>query len=218
MAGTNLNSVLSTIQGVSTLWIMEHANFPTETEGNELEDLILPTFSAGGIVGDFDCVGKFAEGTFSQEGDDITVEDKKYTDGSVAFTTIKQGTYGMKGELHNVNEAICNKVLKMDAIAAETGTTGTFEENKMLAYGASSGSIPEAVVYVEFDKSNAYKGMLIPKSSIASKFLMKGDSTDNMTIEATFNFSEAPEKISIDGTAVPFTTKYLGKTWMLIAK
>ena len=99
---------------------------------------------------------------------DITVEDKKYTDGSVAFTTIKQGTYGMKGELHNVNEAVCKKVLKMTEIAAVTGSTGKFEEKKMLAYGANSGSIPEAVVYLEFDKSNAYKGMLIPKSSIAS--------------------------------------------------
>ena len=219
MAGTNLNSVLSTIQGVSTLWIMEHANFPTGgTPVRELEDLVLPTFSAGSLVGDFDCVGRFAEGTFSQEGDDITVEDKKYTDGSVAFTTIKQGTYGMKGELHNVNESICNKVLKMDIIAATAGATGAFGENKMLAYGASSGSISEAVVYVEFDKSNAYKGMLIPKSSIASKFLMKGDSTDNMTIETRFNFSEAPKKIKVEETDVAFTTDYLGKTWMLIAK
>lgn len=215
MAGTNLKSVLSTIQGVSTLWIMEHGNLPT---GKELEDLALPTFAEGAIVGDFDCVGKFAEGTFSQEGDDITVEDKKYTDGTVAFTTMKQGTYGMKGELHNVNESICKKVLKMDAIDAADTETGIFGENKMLAYGASSGSIPEAVVYVEFDKSNAYKGMLIPKSSIASKFLMKGDSTDNMTIESRFNFSEAPEKISIDGEDVAFTTDYLGYTWMLIAK
>lgn len=215
MAGTNLKSVLSTIQGVSTLWIMEHGNLPT---GKELEDLALPTFTAGAIVGDFDCVGKFAEGTFSQEGDDITVEDKKYTDGSVAFTTIKQGTYGMKGELHNVNEAICQKVLKMDAIAAVVGSTGIFEESKMLAYGADSGSIPEAAVYLEFDQSNAYKGMLIPKSSIASKFLMKGDSADNMTIESRFNFSEAPEKITIAGADVAFTTKYAGKTWLLIAK
>lgn len=218
MAGTNLNSVLSTIQGVSTLWIMEHSNFPTIPAGVELEDLVFPSVTAGVVAGDFDCVGKFAEGTFSQEGDDITVEDKKYTDGSVAFTTIKQGTYGMKGELHNVNEAVCKKVLKMTEIAAVAGSTGKIEENKMLAYGATSGSISEAVVYIEFDKSNAYKGMLIPKSSIASKFLMKGDSTDNMTIESRFNFSEAPAKITIAGTDVAFTTAYAGKTWMLIAK
>ena len=218
MAGTNLNSVLSTIQGVSTLWIMEHSNFPTVPEGVELEDLVLPSITAGVVAGDFDCVGKFAEGTFSQEGDDVTVEDKKYTDGSVAFTTIKQGSYGMKGELHNVNEAVCQKVLKMTTIAAVAGSTGKFEEKKMLAYGANSGSISEAVVYLEFDKSNAYKGMLIPKSSIASKFLMKGDSTDNMTIESRFNFSEAPAKITIAGEDVAFTTAYVGKTWMLIAK
>lgn len=218
MAGTNLNSVLSTIQGVSTLWIMEHSNFPTIPAGVELEDLVFPSITAGVVAGDFDCVGKFAEGTFSQEGDDVTVEDKKYTDGSVAFTTIKQGSYGMKGELHNVNEAVCKKVLKMTDIAAVAGSTGKFEENKMLAYGANSGSISEAVVYIEFDKSNAYKGMLIPKSSIASKFLMKGDSTDNMTIESRFNFSEAPAKITVGGTDVAFTTAYVGKTWMLIAK
>lgn len=218
MAGTNLNSVLSTIQGVSTLWIMEHSNFPTIPAGVELEDLVFPSVTAGVVAGDFDCVGKFAEGTFSQEGDDVTVEDKKYTDGSVAFTTIKQGSYGMKGELHNVNESVCKKVLKMTEIAAVAGSTGKFEENKMLAYGATSGSISEAVVYIEFDKSNAYKGMLIPKSSIASKFLMKGDSTDNMTIESRFNFSEAPAKITVGGTDVAFTTAYAGKTWMLIAK
>lgn len=218
MAGTNLNSVLSTIQGVSTLWIMEHSNFPTIPVGVELEDLVFPSVTAGVVAGDFDCVGKFAEGTFSQEGDDVTVEDKKYTDGSVAFTTIKQGSYGMKGELHNVNEAVCKKVLKMTEIAAVAGSTGKFEENKMLAYGATSGSISEAVVYIEFDKSNAYKGMLIPKSSIASKFLMKGDSTDNMTIESRFNFSEAPAKITVGGTDVAFTTAYAGKTWLLIAK
>ena len=218
MAGTNLNSVLSTIQGVSTLWIMEHSNFPTVPSGVELEDLVLPSITAGVVAGDFDCVGKFAEGTFSPEGDDVTVEDKKYTDGSVAFTTIKQGSYGMKGELHNVNEAVCKKVLKMTEIAAVAGSTGKFEEKKMLAYGANSGSISEAVVFLEFDKSNAYKGMLIPKSSIASKFLMKGDSTDNMTIESRFNFSEAPAKITIAGADVAFTTAYAGKTWMLIAK
>jgi len=218
MAGTNLNSVLSTIQGVSTLWIMEHSNFPTIPAGVELEDLVFPSITAGVVAGDFDCVGKFAEGTFSQEGDDVTVEDKKYTDGSVSFTTIKQGSYGMKGELHNVNEAVCKKVLKMTEIAAVAGSTGKFEENKVLAYGATSGSISEAVVYIEFDKSNAYKGMLIPKSSIASKFLMKGDSTDNMTIESRFNFSEAPAKITVGGTAVSFTTAYAGKTWLLIAK
>lgn len=221
MAGTNLNSVLSTIQGVSTLWIMEHANHPSTVASPKLlEGLVLPSVTAGVVSGDFDCVGKFAEGTFSQEGDDITVEDKKYTDGSVALTTIKQGTYGMKGELHNVNEAVCKKVLKMTEIAAVAGSTGKIEENKMLAYGATSGSISEAVVYIEFDKSNAYKGMLIPKSSIASKFLMKGDSTDNMTIESRFNFSEAPVEINKAGEtgAVSFTTAYAGKTWLLIAK
>lgn len=218
MAGINLSSVISSIQGVSTVWMMEHENHPsTVATPKLLEDLPYPSLSTL-ASGSFDCVGKFGEGTFSQEGDDATIEDKKYTDGSVAFTTYKKGSYGIKGELHNVNENICKKVLKMSAIAADATTTGSIGENDAIAYDNASGWIDSSVLFIEFDKSNAFKGLLVPKTSIASKFLFKGDSTDNMTIEMKCNFSEAPEKIEITAGTVDFTTKYKGKTWLLIAK
>lgn len=215
MAATNLNSVVSSIQGVSTIWIMEHSKLPT---GELLEELPFPTI-AGLASGAFDCIGKFGEGTFSQEGEDTSVESKKYTDGSVAFTTVKKGTYGLKGELHNVNRAICTNVLKLKAVAADAApTTGAINENKTLVYDATSGWIDNAAVLIEFASSNAYKGMLIPNTSVASKMLIKGDSTDNMTIEMKMEFSDAPEQVVVASTAVDFTADYIGASFILIEK
>ena len=214
MAATNLNSVVSSIQGVSTIWIMEHSKLPS---GKLLEELPFPTI-AGLASGAFDCIGKFGEGTFSQEGEDTSVESKKYTDGSVAFTTVKKGTYGLKGELHNVNRAICTNVLKLTAVDAAATSTGAINENKTLVYDATSGWIDNAAVLIEFASSNAYKGMLIPNTSVASKMLIKGDSTDNMTIEMKMDFSDAPEQVVVSSTAVDFTDDYKGASFILIEK
>lgn len=213
MAGTNLNAVVSSIQGVSTLWIMEHSKLPQTPDPLKLEDIPYPDLSSLSS-GAFDCVGRFGEGTFSQEGEDASVEDKKYTDGTVAFSTVKRGTYGIKGELHNVNDLICKNILKMKEV--EAGTSGTIGGTKGLVFDKDSGWIDNAVVYIEFDQSNAYKGLLIPNTSVASKFLFKGDSTDNMTIEMNMNFAEAPEKIKIGGSDVAFTDDYVGASWVLI--
>ena len=85
----------------------------------------------------------------------------------MAFTTVKKGTYGLKGELHNVNRAICTNVLKLTAVDADAeATTGAINENKTLVYDATSGWIDNAAVLIEFASSNAYKGMLIPNTSV----------------------------------------------------
>lgn len=216
MAGTNLNSVVSTIQGVSTLWLLDYKSITALT--GKLEDLTLPSISSGVLSGDFDCVGKFGEGTFSPEGDEGTVEQKKYTDGTVALSTVTKATYGVSGMLHNVNTAVCEKILGMTKVAKEATSTGIIGESDAYGITEDSGYIENAVLYLEFDKSNAYKGMLIPNSAITSKFITNGDSTDNATIQVSALFSEAPAKIEVNGTAQAFTTKYAGMTFMLLAK
>ena len=48
--------------------------------------------------------------------------------------------------------------------------------------------------------------------------LIKGDSTDNMTIEMKMEFSDAPEQVLVSSTAVDFTDDYKGASFILIEK
>ena len=210
----NLSSVVSGIQGMSTLFKMKHEDLP---EGKTLEELPLPTLT-GIASGAFDAIGKFAEGTFSVEGEDTSVETKKYTDGSVAFSTVQRGTYGLKGNLHNVASLVMEHVLGMETVAGESGSDGIIGEHASLKYTDASGFIGAAAFYIQFDTSSEYEGILIPNTSVASKLMLAGDSIDNAQIELTLTLAEAPEKVIVGSSERDYTDIYKGTQYVLIKK
>lgn len=214
MAAENLTEIFSKAGGVSNAYIMKHDDLPT---GKKLEECKFPKLSDGSS-GDWDIIGKFETDSFSPKGEDITVETKLFTDGTVAAILSKEGTYGFDAKLQNISTAVCKKFLNMEEVAAVSGDTGVIGERKVLGYGKEKATIPNAAFYIEFNDSNEWAGILFPNIYLASKFITGGGVLDLSTVQMSALASAAAPKTFVEGVSTDFTNKYVGFYYMLIPK
>ncbi len=213
MAAVNLSAVLATASGVASVYIKLHdANWGTK----KLEALKVPEgdFDTGG---EWDLLGKFEAGSFSSTGEEASIEEKKFTDGSVAVSLPKRGTVGFDAKLLNISTAICKTILRMEEKALTAGGTGIMSERTVLLSGKENPTI-KASVLIRFNNSTAWHSVLFPNLSITSRFLIGGNEEDLSTIEIKASAAAAPASFQAGAASPDLTTHYIGAEFVLVPK